>query len=58
MSHSHITADGRSVTHSVRLGFEPLTGTRGHILALREIFVFVYRGASTLTGGRVCHVKE
>jgi hypothetical protein len=43
----------RSVSPSIRLDFEPLTRTHCHTFAFRENFVFVCRGASTLTGGRV-----
>jgi hypothetical protein len=47
----------QSVSQSVRLGFEPLIGTHGHILAFKEYSGIVCCGASTQTGGRVCHVK-
>jgi hypothetical protein len=47
-----------TVSQSVRLGFETLAGTHGHILAFKENFVFFCGGASTLTDGRVCHIKE
>jgi hypothetical protein len=65
VSQSHIIAEvqsvsqqvSHSVSESVRLGFEPLNETHGHILAFRENFVFVCRGASTLRGGQVCHIK-
>jgi hypothetical protein len=50
---SHIDTDSQSV----HLSFEPLSGTHGHILAVKEYLCILCRGVFTLTGGRVCHVK-
>jgi hypothetical protein len=46
-----------TVSRSVRLGFEPLIVTHGHVLAFKGYFCIVCRAAFTLTGGRFCHVK-
>jgi len=51
-----LVKERQSVSQSVNLGFKPLTGTYGHILACKEYFSIVCRGASSLTGGGVCHV--
>jgi hypothetical protein len=43
-------------SQSVRLGFEPLDGPQGHMLACWEHFCIVRHGAPTVSDGQVCHM--
>jgi hypothetical protein len=45
-SQSQFVSDGRSVSQSVSLGFEPLAGTHGHIFAFeRMLWCYLSWGA-------------
>jgi len=47
-----------TVSQSISLGFEPLLGLMAIRLLHKRVFDFVFRGVSSVTGGRVCHAKS
>jgi hypothetical protein len=54
-SQGHTTADSQPVIPS---WLRAPNWDSGLILAFKESVVFVCRGASTVMGGRTCHIKE
>jgi len=55
--HTDRQTDRQSVSLSIHLGFEPLSRTHGHILALQKKVLVLCHEAPSLMGGQVCHVK-
>jgi hypothetical protein len=58
LSLSHIATDGRSVSQSVGLGFEPTSGAHDQIFITVWQLQSCYSGAPSLTRGRVCLSSE